>query len=62
MLNPVFSSNHLREMVPTFYEVTYKVWLQACVCTPFTHLGLIQLRDAIASKLKGGPQDIDILH
>jgi hypothetical protein len=30
--------------------------------TPFAHLGLIQLRDAIALKLKDGPQDIDILH
>jgi cytochrome P450 len=25
MFNPVFSSNHLRDMVPTFYEVSYKV-------------------------------------
>ncbi|KIM86534.1 hypothetical protein PILCRDRAFT_815776 [Piloderma croceum F 1598] len=30
--------------------------------TPFAHLDLIQLRDAIASKLKDGPQNIDILH
>jgi hypothetical protein len=30
--------------------------------TPISHLNPIQLRDAIASKLKGGPQDIDILH
>lgn len=44
LLIPVFSTSHLRDMVPTFYNVTYK------------------LRDAIALKLKGGPQDIDIFH
>jgi hypothetical protein len=25
MLNPVFSSSHLRDMLPIFYEITYKV-------------------------------------
>jgi len=44
LLNPAFSSSHLREMMPTFYEVSYK------------------LRGAIASKLQGGTQDIDMLH
>jgi hypothetical protein len=27
MLNPVFSPSHLRDMMPTFYEVSYKVHL-----------------------------------
>jgi cytochrome P450 len=43
MLNPVFSIAHMREMVPTFYGVTYK------------------LRDALAKKVKNGPQEIDLL-
>jgi cytochrome P450 len=25
MLNPVFSTNHLRDMLPIFYEISYKV-------------------------------------
>ena len=25
LLNPVFSINHMRHMMPTFYNVTYKV-------------------------------------
>jgi len=44
MLNPVFSTNHLRDMLPIFYEISYK------------------LRNAIASRVKDGPQEIDILH
>lgn len=30
LLNPVFSSRHLAEMIPVFYEVTRKVGEQLC--------------------------------
>ncbi|KDR76361.1 hypothetical protein GALMADRAFT_68089 [Galerina marginata CBS 339.88] len=43
MLSPVFSIAHMREMIPTFYNVTYK------------------LRNTFASKVKNGPQEIDLL-
>nr|BAK09536.1 cytochrome P450 [Postia placenta] len=43
MLNPVFSANHMRHMLPIFYRVAYK------------------LRTAIASKLQGGPQEVDMM-
>ncbi|KAF8971842.1 cytochrome P450 [Flammula alnicola] len=43
MLNPVFSIAHMRDMVPTFYNITYK------------------LRDAFSSKVKDGPQEIEVM-
>jgi hypothetical protein len=63
MLNPVFSAGHLRDMMPTFYEVSYKVRVLINVfgLLPLSTLST-QLRDAIKSKSQGGPQDIDILH
>jgi cytochrome P450 len=62
LLNPVFSLGHLRDVVPTFYHVSYKVCAFARVSVLPTSTSPIQLRDAIASKLKGCPQDIDLLH
>jgi len=43
MLNPVFSINHMREMIPTFYKISH------------------DLRDAIASRVRQGSQELDVL-
>ncbi|OBZ67715.1 hypothetical protein A0H81_12340 [Grifola frondosa] len=43
LLNPVFSINHMRHMLPIFYQVT------------------CQLRDAIESRVRNGPAEIDML-
>ncbi|OSX63042.1 hypothetical protein POSPLADRAFT_1046379 [Postia placenta MAD-698-R-SB12] len=43
LMNPVFSINHMREMMPIFYRISRN------------------LRDAIASRVDNGAQDIDIL-
>ncbi|KAI0373129.1 cytochrome P450 [Pilatotrama ljubarskyi] len=47
MLNPLFSAEHLREMTPIFTHVI--------------HRNLSQLEEAIASRVKDGPQEIDVL-
>ncbi|KAF7966090.1 hypothetical protein HWV62_40176 [Athelia sp. TMB] len=54
MLNPAFSSRHLQEMVPTFYNVSYKN-------SPFD-ADITKLRDSILARVNAGPQEIDILH
>ncbi|OBZ73188.1 hypothetical protein A0H81_06898 [Grifola frondosa] len=43
LLNPAFSTNNLRDMLPLFYRVAYS------------------LRQAIASSLRDGPQEIDAM-
>ncbi|KAI0955818.1 hypothetical protein AcV7_006382 [Taiwanofungus camphoratus] len=43
MLNPVFNVNHMRHMLPIFYDIIH------------------QLRAAIASQVKDGPREIDML-
>ncbi|KXN82787.1 Cytochrome P450 3A6 [Leucoagaricus sp. SymC.cos] len=53
MLNPVFSINHMREMIPLFYEVTDRVCPEYC--------GLV-LRTVLVKKVQEGTQEIDILH
>ncbi|KAI0955822.1 hypothetical protein AcV7_006385 [Taiwanofungus camphoratus] len=43
MLNPAFSINHMRDMLPIFYNIVHK------------------LRDAIATRVSDGPQEVDML-
>ncbi|KZT70365.1 cytochrome P450 [Daedalea quercina L-15889] len=43
MLNPVFSTNHMKFMLPVFYETVGR------------------LRDALETRVKNGPQEIDML-
>lgn len=48
--------------MPTFYEVSYKVlFAPSYLSLRLTTLS-VKLRGAIASKLQGGTQDIDMLH
>jgi hypothetical protein len=67
LINPVFSTAHLRDMVPIFYNVTYKVSLSldhllpphGFLLTPILHFG--QLRDILVRQLREGPREIDML-
>ena len=65
MLNPAFNINHMREMIPIFYEVTHKVTTHLVRTSVFngrlTWEGL-QLRSAIEGSLKNGPQEINLVN
>lgn len=63
MLMPVFSINHLRQMVPIFYDVSHKVFRIRIPGCKFvvSLLWMRQLREALESRLIEGPIDIDIL-
>lgn len=63
MLNPLFSAKHLREMTPIFNEIVCRVRAkvsyhpQHCI-----HIWrVLQLQTAIASRVRDGQQDIDVL-
>lgn len=47
MLNPVFSTKHLREMTPLFYEIIHKVRLPGPGPAPVTHAAATICRPAM---------------
>ncbi|KAF9002258.1 cytochrome P450 [Cyathus striatus] len=47
MLNPAFSTTHMREMIPIFWEVSHKLTQH-------------QLHDTLVTKIKNGAQELDI--
>lgn len=69
LLNPVFSINHMRSMLPTFTVLTHQVsaivlttqmvvYHAHCIAPPHRWL---QLDEVMKAKLKNGPQEIDVL-
>lgn len=62
MLNPLLlNANHMRSILPVFYQVTYKV-CDSLVSLKYHDLTLLQVRDILKERVKEQPQDIDILH
>ncbi|KAJ2919733.1 hypothetical protein MD484_g701, partial [Candolleomyces efflorescens] len=63
MLNPVFSIAHLRDQVPIFYDVGYKVlsFLLSGSVLRLTKSAGFKLRDAILRQVSDGPREIDML-
>ena len=73
MLNPIFSINHMRHMMPMFYDVGHKVRTPTspgpCRASPLTAcfrgllpLPFLQLRAAIGKRVGGAPAEIDMLN
>ena len=61
MLNPVFSVNHMRNMLPLFYDLGHKVCFVARKVNRVLSLIRSQFRDAITARVSGGPQELDML-
>ena len=61
-MNPVFSVNHMRHMLPIFYSVCQNVSRQQILWAPMPLPTYIQLQVAIAARLQNGPREIDMLH
>jgi hypothetical protein len=78
MLNPVFSTGHMREMRTFIYfQLPFSLWFKrGCQCPYFTELHkkyawlvpyrfpskALQLRKAIINQVKDNPMEIDMLH
>ena len=56
MLNPVFSTKHLREMTPLFFEIIHKVSLSGLPVVLHSYKSF-QTRDAIMQRVDAGPKD-----
>ena len=61
MLNPVFSTDSMREMTPIFNAISRKVLFTTFGSFKHAELALQQLNDVLRESLKSGPADLDIL-
>lgn len=62
MLNPAFSTNHMRDITPIFYEVTNRVRLYMTHFFSIINNGLlIKFRNALHEQVGEGPREINVL-
>ena len=63
MLNPAFNINHMREMIPIFYEVTHKVRMYPCPYVAKAEVDRhVQLRQSIENRVvKNGEAEINMV-
>ncbi|PPQ88993.1 LOW QUALITY PROTEIN: hypothetical protein CVT25_005092 [Psilocybe cyanescens] len=62
MLNPVFSSAHMRQMVPIFYEVSHKASASMNHMLLYLTDDHAQVKDVFLNKVKNGPQEVDVVN
>ncbi len=62
LLNPAFNINHMREMIPVFYEVTHKVSFPRASRQPTSAHVVPQLRQAIESSVSNGATEINMVN
>lgn len=62
MLNPAFSTKHLRDMTSIFHEVTHKVHLPLShFLAPLDNNLFIKFQSAMYEQVGGGPREINML-
>ena len=62
MLNPAFSTKHLRSTIPVMYTVAYRVYFLLTLSSKVTDSCLLaQLRDAISQRVTEETIEIDML-